>query len=262
VSVDQHQDLDQHRQTGIYVYGLVPADVETDPEATGVGDPPAAVEVVRHGDIAALTSEIPTDHQLGRPDDLRAHAELLDRAAAEVPVLPIRFGGVMASADAVIEELLKPYHDEFRSALDELDGCAEFLVRGRYVEAALFKEILSENEEAVALREQIRGKPEDATRNERIALGELIDWVIAVKREADTRTAVNVVLELTEKVSVREATHEHEAVHVACLLESGRQAELEHVVDDLSDMWRDRISLSLLGPMAAYDFVVTHQPEE
>jgi len=43
---------------GCYVYGIVPHDVEPAPGAKGVGDPPARVQVVRHGGIAALVSEI------------------------------------------------------------------------------------------------------------------------------------------------------------------------------------------------------------
>lgn len=259
VSVDQRTEQD--RKTGIYVYGLVPADVETDSGATGVGDPPAQITTISHGEVAALVSEIDVDHPLGTPEDLRAHAELLDSAASEVPVLPIRFGAVLDTPDAVVEELLKPYHDDFSSALHQLEGCAEYLIRGRYVEDAVLAEILSESQDAQSLRDQIRDKPEAATRNERIALGELIERSVAAKREADTRVAMNALLELTDKVSVRESTHEHEAVHVACLLDTERQSELEKVVDELTDRWDGRISLRLIGPVAPYDFVVTRQPE-
>ncbi|MFD0885570.1 GvpL/GvpF family gas vesicle protein, partial [Streptosporangium algeriense] len=41
-----------------YVYGIVPGDTEVDADARGVGDPPGRVRLVRHGEIAALTSEV------------------------------------------------------------------------------------------------------------------------------------------------------------------------------------------------------------
>lgn len=56
--------------TGIYVYGIVPADVETEEDAVGVCDGP--VRLVRHGDIAALVSDISVDRPLGKPVDLQA----------------------------------------------------------------------------------------------------------------------------------------------------------------------------------------------
>ncbi|WP_178974166.1 GvpL/GvpF family gas vesicle protein, partial [Mycobacterium colombiense] len=57
------------RKSGIYVYGIVPADVQVEEHARGVGDPPAKVDVVREGDIAALISDVPTDRPLGTPED-------------------------------------------------------------------------------------------------------------------------------------------------------------------------------------------------
>lgn len=40
-------------ETAIYVYGILPGDVEID-DARGVGDPPAEVTTVHGGPIAAL----------------------------------------------------------------------------------------------------------------------------------------------------------------------------------------------------------------
>lgn len=44
------------RQQGIYVYGIVPAEVELGAEVPGVGDPPGLVRVARCRDLAALIS--------------------------------------------------------------------------------------------------------------------------------------------------------------------------------------------------------------
>jgi hypothetical protein len=54
---------------------------------------------------------------------------------------------------------------------------------------------------------------------------------------------------------VREPTHELDAVHVAFLVDTDRESEMEQVIDDLARDWEGRIELRLLGPMAAYDFV-------
>src|SRR5690606_25660154 len=95
-----------------YVYGIVPEDVEISPEAVGVGDPPGRIKVVRHREIAALISDVDVSHPLGRAHDLVAHEQLLDAAATEVPILPLRFGAVLTTPDAVVEELLAPHHDQ------------------------------------------------------------------------------------------------------------------------------------------------------
>ena len=61
---------------------------------------------------------------------------------------------------------------------------------------------------------------------------------------------------------VREPTHELDAVHVAFLVDADEESEVEHVIEDLARGWEGRIEVQLLGPMAAYDFVVgTAKPE-
>ncbi|MET9030182.1 GvpL/GvpF family gas vesicle protein [Nocardia sp. NPDC004168] len=247
--------------TSVYVYGIVPADVEPEPHASGVGDPPGEVSVIRHGEIAALVSMLESDRPLGTPDDLTAHAELLDGSAAVAPVLPLRFGAVMTDTEAVENELLGANEDEFRSALEQLEGRAQFVIRGRYVENTILRELLDENAEAARLAGEIRDKPEDATRNERIALGEMINQAIESKRAEDTRKVVAELEEFEPLVNQREPTHEEEAVHIAVLVELDRQKDLEDTLRRLGEDWDGRVELNLLGPMAAYDFVMKRAPE-
>ncbi|MBF6145427.1 GvpL/GvpF family gas vesicle protein [Nocardia nova] len=247
--------------TAVYVYGIVPADVEPQPHATGVGDPPGEVTVVRHGDIAALVSPLSSDRPLGTPQDLTAHEKLLDGSAAVAPVLPLRFGAVMTDTDAVENELLEANEDEFHAALVELEGRVQFVIRGRYVENAILRELLDENADAARLRDEIRGKSEDATRNERIMLGEMINQAIETKRAEDTRKVASELEKLDAMVNLRDPTHEEDAVHLAALVESARQDELEELLRRLMSDWDGRVELSLLGPMAAYDFVTKRAPE-
>ncbi|MGW6421718.1 GvpL/GvpF family gas vesicle protein [Nocardia sp. NPDC055053] len=241
--------------TAVYVYGIVPADVEPAPDTTGVGDPPGEVAVVRHGEIAALVSVLESDRPLGTPDDLTAHAELLDGSAAVAPVLPLRFGAVMADTEAVENDLLEANESEFIAALAELEGRAQFVIRGRYVEDAILRELLDENAEAARLREEIRDKPEDATRNARLALGELINQAIEAKRAEDTSRVVSELESFEPLVNQREPSNEVDAVHVAVLVELARQQELEETLRGLAGDWDGRVEMNLLGPMAAYDFV-------
>jgi hypothetical protein len=247
--------------TGIYVYGVVPADVEVQKNAKGVGDPPAAVEIIREGDIAALVSTVLIDNPLGTPEDLQAHARLLDGTAGVAPVLPLQFGAVMTDAESVAEELLRGHHDEFANALESLEGIAEYIVKGRYDERAFLSALLSENEQAQQLRDDIQNTPKDASRNAQMALGELIANVIEQKRQADTQAVTEELGEVAEQINPREPTHEWDAVHLALLAKVDRQSDLEEVVERLNKDWGDLVTLRLLGPLAPYDFVVSARPE-
>ncbi|TMM12731.1 MAG: GvpL/GvpF family gas vesicle protein [Actinobacteria bacterium] len=253
---------EQQVSTGCYVYGIAPADLEATSDARGVGDPPGKVSIVRHDQIAALVSDIDLGGPLGTPEDLLAHQQLLDAAASEVPVLPMRFGAVMTDPEAVKEELLAPHHDEFLAALNELGGRVEYVVKGRYVEEAILSEVLSEVPTAQELRQQLIGQPEDATRNLRIQLGEIINQAITAKRDADTAKVVEALSQFAAATAVREPTHEQDAAHVVLLAELGRQGELEQALAELGREWEGRVNLRLLGPLAPYDFVVAEAAQQ
>jgi hypothetical protein len=249
-------------KTGLYVYGILPGDVELNSEIDGVGNPPGEVRLVRSGDLAALVSEVDLLGPLGTPEDLQAHEEILDSIVAAAPVLPLRFGAVLTSEDAVVEELLEPHQDDFAAALEELEGRAEYVVKGRYVERAILAEILSEDSEAAQLRDQIRGADPDATRDLRIQLGEIINNAVAARREEDTRLLLSAAADHCEASFVRDPTHEMDAVNVAFLVDEDKAGELDLVVEDLGSRWEGRVELRVLGPMAPYDFVGGTQEAE
>ena len=252
---------DSQPKRGIYVYGIIPADVELAAETPGVGDPPGQVRVVRSDGLAALVSEVDCSRPLGSPQDLVAHEQIVDATAAEVPVLPARFGAVMASEEEVAEDLLAANHDEFEDAIQELEGRAQFVVKGRYSEQAILSEVLSENRQAGHLAKKLRNADPDATRDARIKLGEIINGAVEVKRRQDTRVLGDAMEGHCVASVVREPTHELDAVHVAFLVEIDGESEMEQAVEDLARDWEGRIDVRLLGPMAAYDFVGSVLPE-
>jgi Gas vesicle synthesis protein GvpL/GvpF len=246
--------------TGWYVYGILPGDVELTEEIKGVGD--REVKLVHGGQLAALVSEVELTGPLGTPEDLQAHQELLDSTATGAPVLPLRFGAVLTSEDAVVSELLEANHEDFMAALEELEGRLEYQVKGRYAEDAILEEILEEDQEAAQLRDEIRDTDPDATRDARIRLGEIINNAVAAKREQDTKQLLDAMEGHCVASVVRDPTHELDAVNVAFLVEEDQEDDLDQVVDDLGKRWEDRIELRVLGPMAAYDFVGVSQPAE
>jgi uncharacterized protein YebE (UPF0316 family) len=257
---EAQSSTDAGQQTGYYVYGILPGDVELTEEIRGVGD--RDVTLVRDGELAALVSEVELLGPLGTTEDLQAHKEILDSVAVGAPVLPLRFGAVVASEDAVVSELLEPYRDEFAAKLDEFEGRTEYVVKGQYGESAILEEILSENSEAAQLREQIHGQDADATREERIRLGEIISNAVAAKREEDTQRLLSALEDHAVTSVVRDPTDELEAVNVAFLVDEDKADDLDQEVEDLGADWEGRVELRVLGPMAPYDFVGSSREDQ
>ncbi|GAA1971668.1 GvpL/GvpF family gas vesicle protein [Catenulispora subtropica] len=245
----------QAEDQACYVYGVVP-DAAPKPAdaAPGVGNPPSPVTLIHHGEVAALVSEIDPEAPLGSPDDLRAHAEVLDTAAKRGPVLPFRFGGVVRDAQAVTDELLDPFEERFAAALEDLDGRAQFAVRGAYRQGRILQEILADRPEIADLNARTKALPEEAGRYERIRLGEMVAQEMAARSAADSRALLERLAPLAVATSDG-APAADLAVDASFLVDPGRREEFEAAVEELAGVWAGRIDLRLLGPLAPYDFV-------
>ena len=249
------------QQKGIYVYGVLPADIEVTADVPGVGEHPGLLRVVRFDGLAALISQVDVLGRLGSADDLRTYREILDAIAVELPVLPLRFGTVLASEDAVAKELLAAHYDEFTAVLEQLDGRAEFQVKGRYIKDAILGEALAQTRKAARLQDAIDGKDRGAARKARLELDLLIREAVTARRKQDTRALRQAMGRLCVASAMQEPAHELDAVDIAFLAVLSQEREVERVIDDLAREWEGRIDLQLLGPMAAYDFAGPSQPE-
>jgi hypothetical protein len=253
-------------EAAVYVYGILPGDVALEEPTTGVGDPPMPVRLVRYRDIAALISDVDVTRPLGTPEDLLVHEALLDASAADAPVLPMRFGSLVANEDIVTSELLAPHYDEFAAALQRLEGYAEYIIRGRYVQDAIVREILAEDPEAAALTAQALaegeglGEEQIALRDRQVLLGEVIGERLSDKRAQDTRRLGEELAGWMSASVVRPPADEFEAVHTAFLIKADASDRLLDAVQRLSADWDGRVELRVLGPVAAYDFVGTTGP--
>jgi hypothetical protein len=240
-------------ESGYLVYGVVPGDVESTGDGRGVGD--AAVTTVAHGRVGALISEVTLDRPLGTPDDLMAYQRLLDSTATAVPVLPMRFGTAMADVDAV-EAVLADQHDQFAELLEQFDGQAEFVVRARYVMDSVLPEILDGNEEASALRKQIREQPQELTGNARVRLGEIVYQAIEAERQRDTQRLVEALGDTVTACRELPPTHDEDAAHLAVMVRTAQRDEFEEALRKLADdEWQGWATVRVLGPLAPYDFV-------
>ncbi|MER5387716.1 GvpL/GvpF family gas vesicle protein [Saccharopolyspora sp. NPDC002686] len=242
-------------EKAVYVYGIIGRREELPDELPSVGDDEAEVVLASRGELSALISEVRLVRPLGTREDLLAHERVLDTLAAETTVIPMRFGSVVTTADAVVEELLEPHHDRFEAMLTELEGLVQFTVRGRYAESAHLREIVHEVPEVRQLREDLSGLPEDAGYAERVRLGELVSNAVDQKRESDAETLVASL----EPFSVASLPHavaaEDDAVHVTFLVDREQIPQFEQAMDELGERWAGRIDLRLIGPLAPYDFV-------
>ncbi|WP_378035544.1 GvpL/GvpF family gas vesicle protein [Actinomycetospora atypica] len=245
---------------GSYVYGIVPAGTRLPEDLEPVPhDGEEGLGLVTSGRVAAVVSDVATDRPLGTRKDLTAHERVLNALAQNSAVLPMRFGAVVADDDAVADELLAPHEDYFVRALEQMTGLTQFNLRGDYVQEAVLARIVQEDPEIDRLRRQIAGVDEDAAYYDRIKLGEAISHAFDSLRQQDADATLDALERFAVSTVVKEAGGENGAVHVAFLVREDHRTDFERAVDDLGDAWEGRVTLRLVGPTAAFDFLPEYE---
>ncbi|TDD71037.1 GvpL/GvpF family gas vesicle protein [Jiangella aurantiaca] len=239
--------------TAQYVYAIVPAGTSAPDELTGIDD--GDIELIAHGPVAAVVGKVVTDRAFGRRDDLLAHSRVTDTLAQRCPVIPVRFGSVVTDTGAVVGELLEPNTEFFASVLDELSGHRQYVVRARYDEEAVLAEIVRENPEIAALREDTRDHPVEATWNERIRLGELVARALEVKRDVDSAALLDLLVPAAEAWNIRAAGEVDHLIDVAFLVADEQLDAFDQAAEQAARNLAGRARVRLIGPTAPYDFV-------
>jgi hypothetical protein len=236
-----------------YLYGIVPAAAVAPPAA----EPGEQIGLVRHRRIAALVRQTPAQPAQPTRRELLGHARLLDRVAETTPVLPMRFGTVLGSPEAMARELLMPHHDTFAAALAELNGRAQFMVGARYPAEVVLHEVLAEEPAVVRLYQRLRQQAGGPDPIGRLRLGELVARAVAAKRAVDARLLAEALRPhaVASRLVPSRSSGLDGIAEAAMLVELGHRRQFEAAAEQLARHWHGRVRLRLRGPMAAYHFV-------
>jgi len=227
----------------MYVYGLTAAGSTID--APGIGDAP--VSTVEHGELAAVVSRIGSTPLRAKRRDLLRHSDVLQRAFAAGPVVPLRFGTVFESEDAVVTDLLGARYEELVALLQRVEGLAELRVRATFVEDELLTEIVREDRRIAQMRQAPDANP--------VALGEAVAHAVASKRLQAADEAVATLSAHAIDVRVDEPREELEVIRGSFLLAQRDVAAFERSAEQFATRQGGRLSMDLVGPMPPHSFV-------
>lgn len=238
-----------------HVYGIVRSGAELPANEAPVPDD-TEIRVVRDDDVAAIVAMIDPGRTLGHRADLLAHSSVLNAVAATgQPVIPVRFGSVLATPEAVTDELLRPNRERWSQLLEDFDGLAQFTLRGTYVQGRVLSEVVGERPDVAELRGRTAERDEQESYAERVRLGELVAHAVEDKRTVDIERVSAALEPYCTAIRTAPGTGVDGLVDVAALVpDEGRQA-FEEAAERLAEAMHERASFKLLGPLAPFDFV-------
>ena len=244
-----------------YVYGVIPATAAPDwPGATGIDGP---VRLVTDGELAALVSELAPDHTPGRREDIEAHRRVLSLATASATTVPMRFGIVMDDEDEVRERLLEEHGSELADLVHKLDGHVQMTVRAYYAEDALLAAAAAADPAIAQRAAALEGRSEIETRDERIALGQMVAEAVTEQRGHDEQALLDRLAPLATEVRVDPPGGDRVALNAHLLVRRERRPALDAVVHELGKILEGVLAIRYIGPLPPYSFAdVELEPDD
>ena len=250
-----------------YVYAVIPAVHDVSLDVPGVGDDADAqtVQCIVHGDLAAVVSASPVVEFRGlRRDEavrhLLAHQRVVEAVMRRLPLLPVKFGTVLASQDAA-RRLLAQGKRLLRSALRRFAALTQVEVVVLWDVQRVFREIAEESPIArlkAAIGERSLGEAEP----ERVAIGQMVQASLVRRREALRQRLVACLQDVGLDLVANPVMDDSMAANVAVLVnEVGRQA-LDVRLELLDKQFNGGLQIRCVGPLPPYSFatVEVQQP--
>ena len=241
---------------GKYIYCIIDSDEDIYFGPIGVGEGKPAVTTANYKDIAAVVSTAPVKKYRPNRANSLAHERVVESAMEDYTVLPVRFGTI-AKDEELVQALLERRYSEFKNTLSEMKDKIELGVKVIWKEEVIFEEILNENEEIRALRNEIieSNLPPERTHWQRVKIGEMIEETMNQKREAEAAQILEHFRPYCVDFRENRLLVDLMVINASFLVDKSREAEFDKQVEALDEEQEHRIIIKYVGPVAPHNFV-------
>lgn len=214
------------------------------------------VQLCHRDTLAAVVSDSPlVEYPLTR-ENMVTHERVIESVMTyHRPVLPLSFGIVAESEDAVQSRLLKVFKDELDSELARLMGTVEVNLKAIWLDMQLvYSILLQENEKLRHTKQELQGRV--LSRNEAIEVGEYIAAEIENRKRHIKQDVLRLVKPYIIEYKETQFLGEEMIFNLAFLIPEGRQQDIDEVVGNLDDRYSsERIYFKYIGPLPTFNFV-------
>ena len=247
--------MDQPDDQGKYLYAIYEGSEPRDFKVHGIGERGDAVHTVNHRRLAAVVSDSPVIEYDNSRRNMMAHTLVLEEVMEEFDILPVRFGTVAPSVEAVEKLLLARRYDELTQLLGQMRNRVELGLKAFWYEGVAFKEIAEEDEKIRKMRDALEGRSLDETYYERIRLGEAVEKAMNAKRQQDEETILSRIRPLVHKTRTNKIISDRMVLNAAFLVDAAKEADVDAEVQALDEEFGERLMFKYVGPVPPYNFV-------
>ncbi|NHC41971.1 GvpL/GvpF family gas vesicle protein [Bacillus sp. MM2020_1] len=210
------------------------------------------VYTIHYQNVAMVVSKVKGE-VLPERNNLFAHQQTISRVMKEYSLIPMSFGNVFHSEQDV-QIITKHMYDEFEKLFSHLENKIEVGLKVVVKQNWIDQEMLNDP----VLSEWKAGKKDlsnPASFYDQIQLGELAqNFVLQLEDEVEKKI-YNPLLELAEAGKLNNTIPGKILLNAAFLVDREKEEAFDQLVNDLFEIWKEKVEFKYSGPWPAYNFV-------
>jgi len=235
-----------------YLYAIVAGD---EPRAyPSLGLDGKDVYTITDGSVAAVVSRLSNNKIRPERANLKAHQAVLSRLLADTTPLPMAFGTVANSPQAILKILVKNRR-AFGEQLARVYGKVEMGLRVSWDVPNIFEYLVNIHAELRSARDRMMSARHQLTQEEKIELGRMFDRLLNDDREDHTSKVERALAPLCVEFKSNQCRNENEAINLACLVGRDAQEAFSAGVFAAANFFDNNFSFDYSGPWAPHNFV-------
>ena len=212
------------------------------------------VYTISEGRVAAVVSGLAGAKVRPQRANLAAHQAVLKSLMAATTPLPMAFGTVAASPEAVRGILVRNQR-AFEEQLKRVAGKVEMGLRVAWDVPNIFEYFVNTHAELRLARDRLVGARHEFTQEEKIELGRMFDRLLHDDREDHTRKIERVLASVCAEFKANPCRNEREVMNLACLVRREAQEEFSAGVFAAAKRFDNNFAFDYSGPWAPHNFV-------
>jgi hypothetical protein len=212
------------------------------------------VYTITEGRMAAVVSGLASPKIRPQRAHLAAHQAVLKCLMADTTPLPMAFGTIAASPDAIRRILVHNRH-AFEEQFRRVAGKVEMGLRVAWDVPNIFEYFVNTHAELRLARDRLVGVRHEFTQEEKIELGRMFDRLLNDDREDHIRKVQRVLDPVCVEFKANQCRNEREVMNVVCLVRRDAQEEFSAGVFAAAKLFDNNFAFDYSGPWAPHNFV-------
>jgi hypothetical protein len=212
------------------------------------------VYTIPAGRVAAVVSNVRVERVRPERSHLAAHQEVLKKLMAETTPLPMSFG-ILADSPQAVRNLLSRNQQALFEQLRRVAGKVEMGVRVTWDVPNIFEYFVNTHPELRGARDQFLGGPREPTQEDKIEVGRTFDRLLKEDRETCADKVEAILAPHCAEIEPGKCRTEREVMNLACLVERAAMPQFESCVFEAAQQFDNNFAFDYNGPWAPHNFV-------